>query len=76
MYSISQEGCSLTFHDLLETLLGPSGCIDDHVIFTSRRCSGAVTITGASRTMYFSCPFPNADNSNDTCTVYLDDLID
>jgi hypothetical protein len=76
MYDIFQEGCSLVFKDLLGTLLGSSGCIDDHVIFTARRCSGAVTITGASRTMYFSCPFPNADGSNDSCTVYLDDLID
>jgi len=76
MYRISQAECELTFHDLLEDLLGPTGCIDHDIIFTARRCEGVVTVTGVSRTMYFTCPFDNADQTQDTCHVFLDDLID
>ncbi|MBW1809525.1 MAG: dockerin type I repeat-containing protein [Deltaproteobacteria bacterium] len=70
------ESCQLGFGGLIGELLGQEGCIDHNIIFTSRGCSGAVIIFGVSRTMHFTCPFPNADQTQPTCSVFLDDMID
>ncbi|MBN2493293.1 MAG: dockerin type I repeat-containing protein [Deltaproteobacteria bacterium] len=74
MYPVRQEGCSLSFGDLLGDLLGEIGCIDNLVIRTSGGCTGYVTVTGVSRTMNFHCPLDNG--TSDTCNVFLDDMID
>ncbi|MFC1611481.1 hypothetical protein ACFL6C_11015, partial [Myxococcota bacterium] len=75
MYEISQTDCGLVFHSVLETLLGSTGCIDHSVIYTSGGCSGSVSLNNISVTMYFTCPLAN-NQVADTCTVFLDDMID
>jgi hypothetical protein len=76
MHTIAQTGCSLEFGDGLTDLLGATGCIDHDVIFTLKGCQGRVTVTGVSRTMYFTCPWANSNDSQQNCTVFLDDMID
>jgi hypothetical protein len=76
MHRIDQAACALTFSGVLADVLGESGCIDHSVIYTQNGCQGMVTVTGASRTMYFTCPWSNSNDTQANCTVFLDDLLD
>jgi hypothetical protein len=76
MYGILQSDCELEFQDVIGDLLGIKGCVDHEVIYTLKGCQGLVTVTGVSRTMYFTCPWSNSNNTQETCTVFLDDMID
>lgn len=75
-HAITQDGCSLGFEGVVADLVGDRGCMDHDIIFTLKGCQGHVTAHGVSRTIYFICPWSNSNNTQETCTIFLDDMID
>lgn len=75
-HAVTQDGCALRFEGVVADLVGDQGCIDHDIIYTRNGCQGHVSAAGVSRTIYFNCPWSNTNDTQQNCTLFLDDWID